>query len=58
MSDALSTVCFINGWENSLGILNEYNAQAVFVYNDKTVKATDGIRQSLEITDSSFVLGD
>lgn len=55
-SDALSTLCFILGKENSLDVLNEYDADAVFVYNDKTVFATDGIRDSLKITADGFVL--
>lgn len=55
-SDALSTLCFILGKEDSLTVLKEYDAEAVFVYKDKTVYATDGIKSSLNITADGFTL--
>ena len=56
MSDALSTLCFILGKEESLPILEKYNADAVFVYKDKTVFATDGIKPYLKITSGDYSL--
>jgi thiamine biosynthesis lipoprotein len=56
LSDALSTLCFVLGENESLPILEKYNAEAVFVYADKTVSATDGISDSLEIVDGEFKL--
>ncbi len=56
LSDALSTVAFVLGYEKSLPILKEYSAEAVFVFPDKTVKVTDGIKESITITDSEFTL--
>lgn len=56
LSDALSTMCFALGEAQALPLLEKYNAEAVFVYFDKTVFATDGIIGSLEITDGEFVL--
>ncbi|MDD6275652.1 MAG: FAD:protein FMN transferase [Clostridia bacterium] len=53
-SDALSTVCFLLGYEKSLSILNEYEAEAVFIFNDNSVRITDGLKDSFELTDSSF----
>ena len=47
LRDALSTLCFILGKEESLPILEKSNADAVFVYKDKTVFATDGIKPYL-----------
>ena len=55
-SDALSTLCFLLGQEKSLPILQEYNAEAVFVYTDKSVFATSGIYHDLQLTDSGFTL--
>lgn len=55
-SDALSTMCFILGKDNSLDILRKYGAEAIFVYKDKTVFATDGIKDSIKITASGFTL--
>ena len=56
LSDALSTVAFVLGYEKSLPILKEYSAEAVFVFPDKTVRVTDGIKESITITDSEFTL--
>lgn len=56
LSDALSTICFVLGYEKSLPVLKEYSAEAVFVFPDKTVKATDGIKDSITIKNSEFTL--
>ena len=55
LSDALSTACFILGYgEDSLKLLDEYNANAIFVTKDKKVYITDGIANSVTITNDSF----
>lgn len=54
LSDALSTACFILGYEGSIDILNKYKAEAVFIFNDNTVKYTDGLSEKLSITDDNF----
>ncbi len=56
LSDALSTLCFSLGEEASQKLLSEYSAQAVFVYGDKTVSVTEGLADSLEITDREFTV--
>ena len=43
ISDALATACFNLGYDDSLDVLSQFDAQAVFVYKDKTVKVTDGL---------------
>lgn len=43
LSDALSTVFFLVGKERSLVLAAQYGAQAVFVYADGMVVATDGL---------------
>ncbi len=58
-ADALSTYCFINGYnEETLSTLNSFKADAVFVFNDKTVKITDGLTDSIELTDKEFTVSD
>lgn len=49
MSDALSTACFILGFEKSEKLLEKYGAQAVFVYESGEVRTTDEIKDKLEI---------
>lgn len=56
LSDALSTACYILGYNDSLALLEKYDAEAVFVFKDKTVRITDGLKDSFTLTDESFVV--
>lgn len=58
LSDALSTVCYLLGYNESLALLEEYDAQAVFVFKDKTVRVTDGIKDKFTLTDESYVVAE
>lgn len=42
-SDALSTACFVLGYERSLALLEQYNAGAVFVDKEKHITVTEGL---------------
>lgn len=53
-SDALSTACYILGYEKSLPLLKKYDAEAVFVFHNKTVRYTSGVEKIFEITDKSY----
>lgn len=56
LSDALSTACYCLGYEKSLGLLEEYNAQAVFIFDTKEVRITDGLKNKIEIKNDEFGL--
>lgn len=56
LSDALSTACFVLGYEKSLPLLKEYGAEAVFVKSDKTVYVTDGLKNSFELKNGGYTL--
>lgn len=43
ISDALATACFSLDYDDSLELLQKYDAKAVFVYNDDRVKVSDGL---------------
>lgn len=59
LSDALSTACYIMGYNDaSLALLKKYNAEAVFITNDKIVRCTDGIGKSFELSDKSYILSE
>ncbi len=59
ISDALSTACFIMGYNDaSLALLKKYNAEAVFITNDKIVRCTEGIKNSFDLSDESYILGE
>ena len=53
-ADALSTACFVLGYDRSLDLLEKYGAKAVFVTADKTVLTTGGADDVLEITDDDY----
>lgn len=48
LADALSTVCFLLGYEASLPLLSRYHAEAVFQAADGTLSVTDGLRDGFE----------
>ncbi len=54
LSDALSTACYILGYNDSLALLEQYNAEAIFVFRDKTIRVTDGLKTKFTLTDESF----
>ena len=56
LSDALSTACYILGYNDSLALLKNYDAEAVFIFKDKTVRVTDGLENKFTLTDESFVI--
>lgn len=56
MSDALSTACFVLGYEKSLPLLEELDAQGVFVTTDHKVYVTSGLGESFSLTGEGYVL--
>ncbi len=56
-SDALSTACFVNGLnETTLQWLQNFGAEAVFVYQNKEYYVTDGLKDAFTLKDDSFTL--
>jgi thiamine biosynthesis lipoprotein len=43
LGDALSTACFVLGYEDSLPLLEQYGCDALFVYEDGEVRAAGGV---------------
>lgn len=56
LSDALSTACYILGYNDSLALLELYDAEAVFIFKDNTVRITDGLEDKFTLTNESFVI--
>lgn len=52
--DALSTACFIMGYRKSLDLLQKYNAEAVFVFDNHTLSVTDGLKDKINITSDDY----
>lgn len=45
ISDGLSTACFVLGIEKSKEVLEQYDAEAVFIRKDGSVEVTDGLQE-------------
>ncbi|MBQ5823261.1 MAG: FAD:protein FMN transferase, partial [Clostridia bacterium] len=60
VSDALSTACFVLGIEKSIPLLEKYNAEAVFITEDKEIITTYGESESkiLTVTNDEYRLGE
>lgn len=56
LSDALSTACFVLGYEKSLPLLQSFGAQAIFVTKEKGVRVTGGLRQTFQLTNDAYHL--
>lgn len=54
LSDALSTACFVLGYENSLELLKEYNAQAIFITQDNELICTDELKGQVNIINDIY----
>jgi thiamine biosynthesis lipoprotein len=48
LGDALSTACFVLGYEKSLALLEKYNCDALFVYEDGEVRAAGKVMEYYE----------
>ncbi len=55
-ADALSTACFVMGYRKSLELLNKYDAEAVFVFDNNAVIVTDGIKDSFKLTSDNYTV--
>jgi len=56
LSDALSTACFVLGYEKSAALLASYGAQAVFITDDDRVLTIGDLDGRLEITAERYTL--
>jgi thiamine biosynthesis lipoprotein len=54
--DALSTACFVLGYERAQALLAKYGAEAIFVDSDKNVRVTDGLNDLFELMADGYTL--
>ena len=58
-ADALSTACFVLGYEKAVKLLAELpNTEALFIFDDNSVCTTAGLAQHITVLDSAFRLAD
>lgn len=56
-ADALSTACFVLGYEASIPLLAAIpDTKAVFIFNDGTIKITAGVEPCIQIVNSHYSL--
>jgi thiamine biosynthesis lipoprotein len=56
-ADALSTVVFTLGFEGGKAVIDSIpGAEAIFVFNDRSVKITAGLEEIFTLTDNEFTL--
>lgn len=56
ISDGLSTACFVLGYEKSLPLLEQYNAEGIFVTSEGTVYLTEGLQDSFALTAQGYIV--
>ena len=57
-SDGLSTACFVLGYENSLPLLKQYAAEAVFLTSDGEVMVTEGLQSAFHLENTAWKVKD
>lgn len=55
-ADALSTACFVMGYRKSLELLEKYDAEAVFIFDNNTISITDGIKDNFDLTSTNYTV--
>lgn len=54
VSDGLSTACFVLGYEDSIPLLEQYQADAIFITDEKLVYITEGLKDTFTITNAEY----
>ena len=58
-ADALSTACFVLGYEKAVKLLAELpGTEALFIFDDNSVRATGGLKKNIVILNSAFRFAD
>lgn len=52
-SDALSTACYVLGYERALMLLKKYKAEAVFIDSNNQITVTDGLKDQFYLTQNN-----
>lgn len=58
LSDGLATACFILGLEDSLGLLESYGAEAVFIDENGVITLTEDLKNRFTLTAEGYTLAE
>ena len=56
LSDALSTACFVLGREDGMKLLEEFDAEGIFINSDNNITVTDGLKDHFTLTSRDYTL--
>lgn len=56
ISDGLSTACFVLGMEKGRELLEKYQAEGIFVNEEKQVYVTEGLMENFELTADGYIV--
>ena len=56
LSDALSTACFVLGREDGMKLLEEFDAEGIFIDSDNNITVTDGLKDRFTRTSRDYTL--
>lgn len=57
LSDMLSTACFVLGYEEGLALLDEFDAEGIFITTDKKVYLSEGLEGKFKIKNENYKYG-
>ncbi len=56
-ADALSTACFVLGYDAAIALLADFpNTDAIFIFDDHSIRTTAGFKNQFRILDTAFCL--
>ena len=58
LADGLSTACFVLGMDAAKPLLEKYDAEAVFVEEDKNVYVTSGLMDKFELMKDGYIVNE
>ena len=56
LSDALSTACVVLGREDGMKLLEEFDAEGIFINSDNNITVTDGLKDRFTLTSRDYTL--
>ena len=56
LADGLSTACFVLGMDDAMELLEKYDANAMFVDEDKNIYLTDGMKDRFELMKNTYTV--
>lgn len=58
LSDALSTACFVLGLEDSLTLLESYDAEGIFIDENNVITVTGGLKEYFSLSAEDYTLAE